>query len=275
MADYLSSVVARANPTTPSLSPRVPSLFEPPATLLSVPLPMPTRRQAASPGAMHDRLPTPDARISVTGPQLPETGPPDANTRPAQQQSHELNVAVEINRDAPTRPPPARLVSVPSSKAEAREPEPTLELVEPEAHDTLQPLVTLARPHEASAVPAMLVPAPMRNSHAQAERRADPAPPITAARPEPGAREPVKTVNLPPSAHRSTDPVRQSPSPRDRAVASLPLELEAQRPVVNVVIERLSVQAITNTSAPPRPSAPAPPPSMSLEQYLQRRSTRP
>jgi hypothetical protein len=57
-------------------------------------------------------------------------------------------------------------------------------------------------------------------------------------------------------------------------IAAAPVELETQRPVVNVVIEKLSVQAITSAIHPTRPSPPPPPPSMSLEQYLQQRSTR-
>jgi hypothetical protein len=269
MADYLSSVVARANPTTPALSPRVPSLFEPPATLLSVPLPMPTRRQTTAPAAVRERIPAPDAAISAPDPRPPETAP----DKPIRQQAPELAVAVVINDDVPTTDGPTRLVRSSTNTSEPRESKPTLEVIEQEKHDPIRALVARARPHDASAAPAALEPAPMRDSRAQAQRRDDAASPITAARPESNAREPVQTVKAP-SPQRPTEAAPQSPSLRDRAVAPPPLELETQRPVVNVVIERLSVQAITSTSAPPRPSAPAPPPSMSLEQYLQRRSTR-
>ena len=278
MADYLSSIVARASQAAPSLSPRVPSLFEPPPTFLSLPLHVhgPVPRRTTSP-AVRDRAPAPDSRVSE--PQAPATALPGAHTRPARQQALELDVAVDINDGAaksetPTGAPPTRLARSSANKSEPREPEPMLESIEHETERTVRPLVARAHPHAASPLPAMLEPAPIRNSPAQANERENPAPAAIAALPaESGVRDAfhaVPTTNVPPAPQRPADAARQPP----RAIAAPSLELEAQRPVVNVVIERLSVQAITSTSAPPRPSAPAPPPSMSLEQYLQRRSTR-
>jgi hypothetical protein len=278
MADYLSSIVARASQATPSLSPRVPSLFEPPPTLLSVPLHMlgPGPRRTTSP-AVRERAPAPDVRVSE--PQAPATALPGANTRPVRQQALELDVTVDLNEgvakgETPTGEPPARTARPSPNRSEPRGPEPALDAMEQETESTVRPLVARAHPRAASPLPAMLEPAPIRNPPAQANEREDPAPAVIAAlRTEPSLRDAIQavpTTNVPLTPQRPADAVRQPP----RAVAAPSLELETQRPVVNVVIERLSVQAITSPSAPPRSSAPAPAPSMSLEQYLQRRSTR-
>jgi hypothetical protein len=278
MADYLSSIVARASQATPSLAPRVPSLFEPPPTLLSLPLPPsgPTRRQTTS-SAWRHRAPAPDAWVSE--PPAPTVARPSVNNGPVRQQALELDVTVDTHHDAakgetPTLESPAQPVRSSPGARKTREPEPILELTEHERRDPPRPLVARARPHAVFPLSAMLEPAPIGHPPVPANERENSAPAtIRIPRPEPSARDAiqaVQTTNAPQAAQGPTHVVRQTP----RTVTAPTLDLQPQRPVVNVVIERLSVQAVTSASASPRPSAPAPPPSMSLEQYLQRRSTR-
>jgi hypothetical protein len=262
MADYLKSLVARVSQKTPALSPRVPSLFEPPPGLLSVPLPMTTRRQTTPPVAAPT---TPIATNADPQPQVPAAAAARrADTAPVP----EMQVAVEVSNDTPA----PRLVRSSKPQSEPATLEPDLEIVEAEPVASVRPLIARAHPEPTAPVVAETAPT-IRPTFAPTRAPQEPvAAGLQPTRTDRGAPEPVQTVNVAPSPQRSQEPARQSPSLREQATRSQ--EVADQRPVVNVVIERLSVQAVTNTSSPPRPSAPAPAPSMSLEQYLQRRSSR-
>jgi hypothetical protein len=285
MGDYLNNVAARVSGTRTAVRPRLPSLFEPSPALASsrlsslvnlhregdrlhsvaeeveVPAPPPSTRPASTPRFHQVReaaQPVPAAEPH-DDPASPQSLPAETGSQPIVRRVSEASIS------APQLPAEISASSVTHTVApaashqtqrSAERPSRPVEAIQTRIADRKEPPRDL--PERLSPVPAE--PLPLREIHTV--ERTIPVPAQTSRASTPVISAPLRQSN-PPGPAASTTP------------AFFTDHVENAAPTVQVVIGRVTVQAV----APQPHAAPAPPrqqkPRLSLEDYLKQREARP
>jgi hypothetical protein len=287
MGDYLTNLTARVSGVQPAVRPRLPSLFEPPTSL-------PTPRLASLVSHPHrDRkdLQTETEEVEVPAP--PSLGP-------AAPPSH----AQRIRRAEPAQPSTDTRVAAisPKDAPPALHPKPHVPAVADSTVSEVAPQATVAHPPN----PAVPVVSPhllrsadrsFPSSTVQSRSPSEHDEPRVAAETGTQSKSPLVHESRPMEARvdhevRAEDrrpptltqssrvaPVTEPPAPPANSLQPKPpvfftQAAETSAPSVQVVIGRVTVQAVT-PSAPPNPAPPrAPAPRLSLEDYLKQREAR-
>ena len=286
MGDYLTNLTARVSGVSPAVRPRLPSLFEPPAAL-------PPARLASLVSQLHrDREHLQSETEEVEAPT------PASSLAPAAQPSH----AQRIRRAEPA--PPSS--ETPEAAISPKDSPPAL-LPKPRVSAVADPPVSEARPQSpAPQPPKPAVPVVLPQLLRHADRSSRPPtvqPPSQSERNESHIAAETGTQSKSPAVHETRPaeirvhrevrveerqsaaptspvlPVMVPPAPRAKSLKpTQPVfftePAETSAPSVQVVIGRVTVQAVTpSASANPAPPR-SPAPRLSLEDYLKQREAR-
>jgi hypothetical protein len=271
MASYLHNVAARVLAQSVSVQPRLPSLFEPPATSLSARLvpftnlrPVPDGQEGHEPAVLASTVgPQPEGRMSATLPtahdnsrrkQGKDQDPPQA-LHPAEER--------KTGRDKPAPLVPHGRESDDSILAENPPPRPRPRIapatfISDEIRSVVPPTNDASARAPADGFPSAVLTRPESRPHAD---------PIAQRASEPSALE---FDARPPRASQPPAPLPLTQQPAAVTVPSVSHAVEPG-PNVSVVIGRVSVQAVMPQPFAVRPPSPPPAPLLSLEQYLKQR----
>jgi hypothetical protein len=285
MGDYLNHVAARVSGLPAAVRPRLPSLFEPPKPLASTRLSSVFNARRDGEG-FHSVTEEVDAAVPAASSASAATAPRVHRVRPAPpppQPTEAIDDRVSLHEPsaAPTPRPVTRRV------AESSAPQAHQEFSEPSHAHTITPVV-IPRPagHEDRPAAPRHRNASIETSEVRALGQAAPphslSPRFDSAPSEPPLVREVHAIDrLAPAPAQPGRAAPVVPAPVQYASAPKPAPpvffneaVENAAPSVQVVIGRVTVQAVT----PPPHVAPAPPrpraPRLSLEDYLKQREAR-
>ena len=284
MEHYLKLVTNRVQGRAAGgIQPRMPSLFEPPVLNVSARLPRPA---GIFDQAEHRSSPAAEGRGDAAAhslfapsavPALRERAIQAGQGLLAHNRKDDYRIAREQPAMLPLRPPGPPPVPAAPPAAPRQGSAATAATASP------QPSVTMAREESAAA----------RSLHPEPRQPALTTQPL---KPQAGDSLRTRTVTAPVehtvvrhlvdgAGPAPVDKIQIRPREMDLGAARPPAgwsqprvllndSVEDTRPQINVVIGRVSVNAVTETAPPARRSAAAPPPALSLDRYLEQRRGR-